>query len=269
MLLDLTQKEHSYLFGFLQGDGHLYLNRRKPNKGRVSVEINAADKSLLLKFQSMFPFYSSVRERSRDTNFKKEYTAAIWNVSGKEFRDELIALGLIPGKKSVAMQPPLVAYAQSDYFRGWMDADGSLGISGSGLPFVSLTTASEAIATAYMDFLFEITGKQKHQCRNQRDNIFNVMVWKEDAQQVARTLYYDGCLALPRKLAKAQDMEVWIRPASMKFAPNRQDWTPEQDEIVLTVTAAEAMQLLGRSQNSVIIRRSRLRRASKRQLVTD
>ena len=34
-MIDLTIPEHSYLFGFIQGDGHLYRNPETRAKGSV------------------------------------------------------------------------------------------------------------------------------------------------------------------------------------------------------------------------------------------
>src|SRR5689334_6663002 len=132
-MIDLTKPEHSYLFGFLQGDGHLYRNREKTNKGKLVVEIGAGDRFLLEQFQSMFPdIYSSVIERVRNTNFTADHVAVIWTVSSKSFRDELLSLGLPVGNKSLIVAPPASEYNQRDYFRGLVDADGSLGTNRNG-----------------------------------------------------------------------------------------------------------------------------------------
>jgi hypothetical protein len=132
-----------------------------------------------------------------------------------------------------------------------------------------LTTSSEAVAEAYMQFLRALTGKQKRQGRNKRDGVYNIMVWTEDAQAVVRALYYESCLALPRKLAKARIILAWQRPDKMKQVKGRKPWTPEQDRFLLSHTNEEAMAHLGRNYNSVHIRRGRLVRSLKKQQVTD
>ena len=48
----------------------------------------------------MFPFYSSILSRTRDTNFKQDYEAVTWSVSHRAFREELEFLGLPVGSKS-------------------------------------------------------------------------------------------------------------------------------------------------------------------------
>jgi len=262
--LDLTKPDHSYLFGFLQGDGHLYRNKSRHGKGCLSLELMAGDQPLLRKFQAMFPFYSSVLTRTRDTNFRDNYEAATWSVSHRAFREELEELGLPVGRKSLRVKPPEVPYSMSDYLRGLIDADGSLGIEKHGFPFLCLTTSSDAIAHTYMDFLMSITGKRKHQGRNRRDEVYNILIFKEDAQAVVKILYHEGCLALPRKAEKVRGILCWERPATMRRMGTRQNWTPGQDEYLLSHILQESMSEFVRNFNSVSIRRGRLRRAAKK-----
>lgn len=230
----------------------------------------ASDKPLLEKFQAMFPFYSSILSRTRDTNFKQDYEAVTWSVSHRAFREELEFLGLPVGSKSGTIKPPEVAYSLPDYLRGLIDADGSLGLEKHGYPFLGLTTSSDIIASTYMDFLYSLTGRRKQQGRNKRDQVYNILIFKEDAQEAAAALYYDGCLALPRKARKAAEIVPWKRPFAMRVAHRRSLWTPEQDTFLLCHTLQESMTVLGRNFNSVKIRRGRIRRAARKaQQITD
>src|ERR1035437_2132077 len=81
-LLDLGQPNHSYLFGFLLGDGHLAQNTR--NRGRLEVEIGVRDELLLRAFQTMVPVYSSITTRVRSTNFKAHHQRSEERRVGKE-----------------------------------------------------------------------------------------------------------------------------------------------------------------------------------------
>lgn len=89
------------------------------------------------------------------------------------------------------------------------------------------------------------------------------MVYKEDAQSLTKHLYYDGCLALPRKLIKASELLSWIRPPEMKRVNNRKSWTPEEDRFITTHAVECSMKVLGRSQNSIELRLWRLKKLSK------
>lgn len=101
---------------------------------------------------------------------------------------------------------PGCKFSRIDYFRGLIDGDGSLGLTSQGFPFLSLVTSSSHIAIEYLELIKQVTGKVKNSNRNTRDNIYNIVVYKEDAQLIVRHLYYTDCLALSRKLIKASEV---------------------------------------------------------------
>ncbi|MFI1368289.1 hypothetical protein [Streptomyces griseochromogenes] len=132
--MDLTVPEYAYMFGFLQADGHLA--KGVGQKGRLTVEISAQDIDLLREFQKLTPYNSSIRERTRSTNFAEMHTAAIWSVCSLEARTTINELGLPYGRKSKTIAPPNVEFPRCDYLRGLIDADGSVGFTSKGFPFV-------------------------------------------------------------------------------------------------------------------------------------
>ncbi|HEY8559997.1 MAG TPA: LAGLIDADG family homing endonuclease [Pyrinomonadaceae bacterium] len=256
---------YAYLFGFFQTDGHLYQNSR--NRGRLSIELAGRDEELLLKLQKRLPFNSSISRRTRKTNFSDEYVSVIWNVFDKRFRDFLINNGITYGRKSNVTSIPIGRFSKIDFYRGLIDGDGSMGLTNKGFPFLSFITASSKIAYEYLHFLKSITDKEKTAKQNTRDNVFNIAVYKEDAQKVVRKLYYENRLALPRKLIKAKEVLSWQRPATMRKVENRNRWTAVEDNFILSNSINDAMIKLGRSQKSIEMRLWRLQ--SNPQLVTD
>ena len=263
--LTLENPFYAYLFGLIQTDGHLYQNSR--NRGRLSIEVSKRDELLLIELQNRLPFHSKITERMRKTNFSKGYVSVIWSVFDKRFRDFLVNNGLPSGRKSKTINIPVGEFSFIDYFRGLIDGDGSLGLTAQGFPFLSFITASSLIADEYLKFLKSITGKEKTSTANIRDNVFNIAVYKEDAQTVVQTLYYENCLALPRKLKKARAVLSWQRPVTMKKVEGRKFWKPEEDNFILSHSIEEAMKKLDRSRNSIEMRLWRLK--SNKQLVTD
>jgi intein/homing endonuclease len=258
MYIDLKKPEHSYFFGFIQGDGSFY--RQSRNRGRLSIELKDSDRSLLEQFQSLFPTYSSINERMRDTNFKKDSCTSIFRIYDETFRNELINLGLSPGAKSRTVSPPNVDYSKRDYIRGLIDADGSLGVTSKGYPFISLVTASDSTKDAFIQLYEQLTGKTKESNRNTRDNIYNLAVFREDAQIMINALYYNGCLALERKKIKAQEALAWERPNSMKKVDfERKRWTDTEDKYLQSHTIEESIEYLGRTKKSIEIRLWRLK----------
>lgn len=256
--MDLTVPEYAYMFGFLQADGHLA--QRVGKKGRLTVEINAKDIELLRTFQELTPYYTSITERTRSTNFSEIHSSAVWSLCSFEARTALNDLGLPYGRKSKTIAPPTVEFSRGDYLRGVIDADGSVGYTSEGFPFLSLTTASTAIAAYLCFYAGKVTGAERSLKRNARDGIYNILYTKENAQLLAADLYYKGCLSLERKQTAADSLGAWVRPAGMRIAPDRRRWTAHEDRLLLRLNNdAEAAAELGRTEKSCYIRLWRLR----------
>ena len=255
--MDLRVPEYAYMFGFLQADGHLSQQSRQ--RGRLTVEISARDIDLLRKFQKLTPYNSSISERTRSTNFAESARSVIWSLHSLEARTKLNELGLPYGRKSKTIAPPRVEFSRSDYLRGVIDADGSVGFTKQGLPFISLTTASTAIGAYLCFYAKRVTGTERNIKRNKRDDIYNICYWKEQAQELAAHLYYPGCLSLQRKQTAADSLTGWVRPAGMKVMTHRR-WKAWEDRVLLehnnAVSAAEA---LDRTVQSCHLRLWRLR----------
>src|SRR5690348_16046030 len=145
-LFDLADPASAYVFGFLQADGTHTAGPGR--KGRVSVEIKADDVQLLRDIQQVLPWRTSISFRARTTNFSSSACShAVLNMCMLEGRTRLLELGLPVGRKSAIIAPPTEPFSHSDYLRGIIDADGSVGFTARGWPFISLVTASPAIAT--------------------------------------------------------------------------------------------------------------------------
>ncbi|MFD9316878.1 LAGLIDADG family homing endonuclease [Streptomyces sp. NPDC060053] len=256
--MDLRVPEYAYMFGFLQADGNLYQGAGR--KGRLTVEINAKDVQILRHFQKLTPYYSNITARTRCTNFAASHSSATWTLCSLEARTTLNELGLPYGRKSKTVAPPHGDFSPRDYLRGLIDADGSVGYTAKGFPFISLTTASTAIGTYLCRYAQQLTGAERNIKRNARDAIYNILYTKEKAQKLATELYYNGCLALERKKTTADTLNDWVRPAGMRVAPERRRWTAHEDRVLLGLNNdAAAAKDLGRTVPSCSVRLWRLR----------
>ncbi|MGW3559011.1 LAGLIDADG family homing endonuclease [Streptomyces sp. NPDC000963] len=255
--MDLEDPGYAYMFGFLQADGHLSSQSRQ--RGRLTVEINARDIQILREFQQLTPYNSSITERTRATNFSKSHHSAIWTLSSLEARTTLNRLGLPYGKKSKKITPPRVPFSRRDYLRGVIDADGSVGFTGQGFPFVSLTTSSTAVGAYLCHYTKKITGTERQIKRNTRDGVYNVVYTKEAAVQLAAHLYYPDCLALERKRTNAEGLGAWVRPEDMRVSSHRR-WKTSEDRVLLAHgNAVAAAGELGRTEQSCSLRLWRLK----------
>lgn len=256
-VIDLTIPEMAYAFGFLQADGHLAQYSR--NRGRLSVEIKKEDSPLLKVLQTLFSVYSSITFRKRDTNFKDGAESACWKLCDRGVRESLHALGLPYGRKSKIVGLPNTPFSERDYFRGILDADGSLGITGLGYPFVSWCTASPVWSKAISTYIEFVTGKPKNIHLNKRDGVYNIASFKEEAQDLAANLYYDGCLALPRKWMKSREVLQWIRPMTMQRVTwERRRWSPDEDVFILNNSVQKSVAHLHRTERGIRIRLLRI-----------
>jgi len=258
--INLKIPEHSYFFGFAQTDGNL--DKLSRNRGHLAIEIKEKDRNILESFQKLFPLvHSSIRIRIRDTNFKKNHKSCTLTICDKRFRDEINKLGIPYGKKSEIVVPPLVEFCEKDYIRGITDGDGSIGMRLGEYPFVSLTVKSERIKDYFIGAIEKITGEKKKLKRNKRDDIYNIMLNREKAQQFIRYLYYPGCLALKRKLKKAREVLKWKRPRFLKII-FRNEWHKWEDKYLLGHTTEESKDFLKRTRRSIKMRLWHLKQAT-------
>ena len=224
-MIDLNNPEHAYFIGFVHADGHLAVNTQ--NRGKLFVEILKTDVALLYKFQKLFPVHTVIRCRHRVTNFGVNDFAG-FAVYDRGFREELS--NYVPiGKKSTIIKPPS-GIAVVDYLRGYIDGDGSVGVSSANVPFICLSTASEQLKDFYVKFLHNLLGYEKHVHRNTRDRTYNIVVSNEDAQILACTLWYPGCsLYLERKFMQVDKVKSWTR-TRRKVVRRRHWWTADEIE---------------------------------------
>ncbi|MFD7452530.1 LAGLIDADG family homing endonuclease [Kitasatospora sp. NPDC059827] len=263
---DLERPEHAYMFAFLQADGHLTEQSR--NRGRLSVELSARDAPILEEFQRLCPYNSTISYRTRTTNFKADHTSVLWTVCAREFREELQALGLPVGRKSEIIAPPSVPFSERDYLRGLIDADGSVGRSSQDLPFVCLTTQSDAIATFVHGYLDGLTGTRRTFRRNKRDGIFNLFYSREEAVTILGHIYYPDCLALRRKRTAAAEAAAWVRPSGVRRMIKR-SWSKDEDDVLMAAPDIKAAaERLGRTEKSCNIRRWRLNGCQPRKIAS-
>jgi hypothetical protein len=259
---DLCDPASAYVFGFMQADGH---HRAGPGrKGSITVEIKAQDADLLWAMQEVLPWPTSISFRTRNTNFKQSSEHATLTLCRLAGRMRLLELGLPCGRKSAIITPPFEPFSHSDYLRGLFDADGSVGFTGTGLPFLSIVTASPAIAEFACEEILRVTGARRSARPNKRDGVVNIMVASDPAAALARWLYQDARIALARKQAAGLAVAAWERPAGMRPRGTRKSWTPDEDAIVLRMSTREAALQLDRTDKSVNLRRWRLQRMGRK-----
>lgn len=230
-MLDLDLPQHSYLLGFLLGDGHL--SSGPGRKGRLTIEVAARDGELLDRLAVLLPG-ARRSARVRRTNFAERSSTSLLLWCRMDVRAAMAEEGMPVGRKDTLIEPPARSFVARDFARGLVDADGSLGFTAAGYPFVSLVTTSPAMALWWCDLLHRKTGVSRSVRPNARDGAINVMVQREHASELAGWLYREGDLALARKSESAMQVAAWARPAGMRAASQcRRPWTSDEDAQVL------------------------------------
>lgn len=167
----------SYFIGFVMADGTFQEGSR--NRGKIVIEIKREDEQLLKDISNILPCNSYIRYRERTTNFKENHKSALLSIYNYDFR-QFVKQYIPLGKKSdITYIPKDVSI--SDFLRGFIDGDGSIGFTVNDAPFVSIITLSEQFKQDYLDFLEREFGIVKHLNRNKRDNVYNIVVFNEDA----------------------------------------------------------------------------------------
>ena len=254
--IDLKIPEHSYFFGFVQTDGTLGWSskNKKRKKGRLQIELGEKDLHILESFRRLFPLiYCGMSIRNRNTNFKKNYKSYTFTICNIDFRNEINELGIPYGRKSRIISPPKTGFRERDYIRGLIDGDGSVGVTDRGFPFISFTIKSEELKDYLLSVIERVTGEKKKLNRNKRDNIYNIVINREKAQNFVKHLYYPNCLTLKRKLKKAKIVLKWKRPKDMKRVFQK-FWEEWEDKYILNHTIEESCNFLKRTENSIGMR---------------
>jgi len=257
----IIDKNISYMIGLFQTDGSL--SKGKGKKGKFQLELSSKDEDIIYKIEKFITYKSSItkkRKKSSINGYHYNIETILLRVCDLNFRNQLVEWGIPYGRKSKIIQPPLHLENLSipDYIRGLYDGDGSLGLTSVDIPFISFTTDSEVLATYLIDYISKLMNKPlKKINRNNRDNIYNIDVKKEDAMKLCSEIYYEGCLSLDRKYEKAKDVKGWIRPEGMIISPKKY-WSDEDDEYILSHEVEESMEYLDRTEKSIKTRLWRL-----------
>ena len=263
LLFDLKKPEYSYMIGFMQADGHLQSATR--NRGRMSIELSERDFFILEKFKEIIAVNSTLSTRTRDTNFKKKNISVSLTICSKQFRDTINYYGVPYGKKSNIIEPPKHDFSESDYWRGILDADGSLGITANGFPFLSLVTASENLAKSFCELIYKYTGLVNKVNRNSRDGVYNIMLTKEKCQKIISVLYYKDCLSLPRKYETSKKVLSWKRPdKSKRRNVDFLDWENDDISFLVENSIEDCLEKFKKSRSESGIKTKRFKEIKKR-----
>lgn len=232
---DMNIKLYSYLFGLLGTDGTVYYNSNKTHISGYHLEL--IDKDILDKIALLIPNCTQ-SERIRDTNFKKNYHSYLLTITDKEFAHWTEINGMPLQDKTNNITPPLNEYSESDFWRGVIDGDGSIGMKKvEQQPFISLVTRSESLKNSYADYIYRLTGFKPTCNRNKRDGVFNLTLHGEKALIIANALYNNANIYIDRKYQNYLQIKDW-KKKSMKGVV-RKKWSAQEEADLLLMSNEE------------------------------
>ena len=105
----------------------------------------------------------------------------------------------------------------------------------------------------------EIVGIEKRLNRNKRDNVYNIVLYAEDAIKFAKYTYDKATIYLNRKYLKFNKILQWERIEPKRIG-RKKIWLSKEDKIVLSnISLNDKMLILNRSKSSISTRMWRLK----------
>lgn len=223
---------YSYLFGLFGTDGTIRSDESNTHITGLTLEL--VDQDILIKIQNTCS-NCVLSERIRNTNFKNDYHSYLLYCHDKDLIQWFEQAKIPIKNKTDLIQVPLIPYSKSDFWRGVIDGDGSLGMKTvEKQPFISLTIKSEMLKNSYCDYIFDLTGFKPTCNRNKRDNIYNITLHGEKAIKVLDNIYKDSDIYLDRKYRTYLIIKDWTKQ-SMKGV-KKVPWTKMEENDLITLS---------------------------------
>ena len=199
---DVLTPDAAYWCGFLFTDGSV--SHRPGQTPEVSVGLSECDLGHIEKLRAFLGSTHAITPmKARPMTFKAgayiSKAACRYSVRSAKLADRLCALGRYDG-------PVDEGLVQSrDFWRGAMDGDGTIGISG-GYPYLHLV-GSRRLMEAYVRFLGHTGTRSLHVQPHKM--IFSVNASGATAARIIDRLYLQASPVLDRKASRAARIHAW------------------------------------------------------------
>ena len=236
-----------YVLGLVLTDGTY-------NNGAFSIELKEEDSFVLKDIAQKYN--CSLYKRTRDTNFKTNYTSVKIEIRNDKLRD-FIKLYYPFEEKTLNAFIPIKFLHSPSLWRGILDGDGCYGYRGT-TPFVGFVTKSENLKNAFCQIVYDIVGQKITATRNKRDGVYNLGITSINAQKFVEWLLTEDTFYIPRK-KEIMDLITSWQPTGRQGMRQRR-WTQEEDDYVYMHTLQECIKNLDRTPDAIRNRRTKLNR---------
>ena len=236
-----------YVLGLVLTDGTY-------GKSAFSIELKKEDSFVL---ESIAQKYNcSLYERTRDTNFKDNYTSVKVEIRNNDLRNFIKQYYPFEQKTLNAKIPNEYLHSPS-LWRGILDGDGCYGYRGM-TPFVGFVTKSESLKNDFCQIVQDIVGQKISATRNKRDGVYNLGLTSVNAKKFVMWLLEEDTFYIPRKKEIMDSIVLW-QPSGRQGMRQRR-WTQEEDDYVYNHTFQECVKNLDRTPDAIKNRRTKLNR---------
>lgn len=213
----------NYMIGFIATDGCV------TDDHRLSINLQDGDRPLLERFRTELACSSPVRTRMGETKNGTPFIQATFRIRSVRMVADLKHFGVTP-RKSMTLRICGGVENCPHFWRGAIDGDGQLGLYGgagrrSKRPRCNLCSASRAFIEQFKTFVDANVGPSTARVlqRNRTGNpLYDHIATCSRAAALCRLLYGECAIALPRKLALAEEIMRWDDPdAATARAANR------------------------------------------------
>lgn len=148
--------EHSaYWIGFLMADGHIGLQRRGSGQQTINLCLSSTDEPHIEKFKTFMQSKSTItRQTVNLKTTEKTYHASKITIYSDRLTAALAEYGVVPQKSKIARA--LLLESNRDFWRGYIDGNGSMFLQKQFLPILCCSAGSKMIIDQLADYICSI-----------------------------------------------------------------------------------------------------------------
>jgi hypothetical protein len=199
--LTIPERFDAYWVGFLLGDGCVYRQDGQPRG--LKVQLHSRDREHLEKLKRYL--HTDIPIRTVPPNDRTSDEAVYLKVSRIAIAERLIEQGINPNKSLSATVPNGLEWDR-DFWRGLLDADGTIGLV-ENKPYLALYGTYDVCESfiAYVKKVFGESFTKRKPYKNR--TIYKAAFSKRAARRILKHLYQEDDMVLDRKAVLAKEFQ--------------------------------------------------------------